>query len=270
MDIITGFDGAGNPVTHLVLFSPLISPGSGRSRFMLAALVDTTAFLEETAALPALDAISEESSVASLAEVIGTPSGHASPGWKPVSHELSVEDLLGGCSLSDDPPLKSGGLAQDDIWLDLAMSEKQGREAARYNSRSRQRRHLPPTPSSTGTHSTARSVDDVDTFVSSLQTLYSDFFILGKNALDDNCYEICNISPSVYDAKEYIDGHLSRTPRETLDNLSNNLTRDEPFSLNVHWGNAGVPKTLYCSPMYGQRSVTWICFLVDPQIPLLW
>ncbi|RMZ78285.1 hypothetical protein DV737_g3925, partial [Chaetothyriales sp. CBS 132003] len=63
MDLVIGSDAAGNQVTHLVLFSPLVSPSSGRSRFMLAALVDVTEFITEAASLPSLDPVSEDDSV---------------------------------------------------------------------------------------------------------------------------------------------------------------------------------------------------------------
>ena len=268
MDIVSGVDAVGNAVTHLVLFSPLIAPSSGRSRFIVGSLLDVTPFLEDTASMPELDTISEEGSVASLAEAVATPSMQSSPGSTNLNHELSVEDLLSGCCLSEDQPSKGRKSVQDDVWLDIAFTESQSR---RINSRGRQHStYAPPTPSARSARSSASSVDDVlDSFVSSLQSLYSDFFLLGKSPLDDDCYEIANVSPKVYEAKEYVDGHLSKSPRDTIETLSANLTQDTPFTLSVNWGSRGEPKQLYCSPLYGQSTVTWICFLVDPHVPML-
>ena len=271
MDIVSGVDTAGNAITHLVLFSPLVAPSSGRSRFILASLVDVTPFIYDTATLPELDTISEESSVASFTEVVATPSLKSSPAWKPLSHELSVDDLLGGCSISDGVDNQRTEAAQDDVWLDLAYNESKNKTPVRKRPNSRQSIRGSPRPSSTTSQSSTSSVDDaLDTFVSSLQTLYSDFFLLGKSALDESVLEICNCSAKIYEAKEYIDGHLSQSPRETLERLSACLTREAAFTLSINWGTNGEPKQLYCAPLYGQNSLTWICFLVDVQTEMLW
>lgn len=103
-----------------------------------------------------------------------------------------------------------------------------------------------------------------------LQELYSDFFLLGKSPLSETYYEICNISPTLYAAQDYIQGHLSHTDPYTVDELGTRLGLDLAFSLKVKWGKTGEPKQLYCSPLYGQRSVAWVCFLVDSTNPPLW
>lgn len=264
MDIVTGTDAVGNPVTHLVLFSPLMSPSSGRARFMLALLIDVTPFIEETATLtePELDTISEEDSILSFAEAVSTPPPRTAQGYSNLRYELSCEDLLGGCSLDEPQPSKE---PEFDIWLDIAVSEGRGRNAPKSL-------QVPSTPTSTSAQSTTSSaVDDVlESFVSSLQSLYSDFFLLGKSALDDNSYEICNVSPNIFEAKEFVSGHLSRSPVDTIEDLSASLTQDSPFTIKVNWGADGEPKQLYCAPLYGQRSLTWICFLVDAHLPMFW
>ena len=267
MDIVTGSDAAGNQVTHLVLFSPLVSPSSGRSRFMLACLVDVTEFICETATLPQLDSISEEDSV--IEEAPTPPLSSSRTPWDSTNHGLSVEDLLGGCSISERP---TGGRLErkpsDDIWLALAATEGKVKPSPRQERQLRRATEIPSTPAFT---STTSSVDDVlEQFVASLQSLYSDFFLLGNNPLDDNVYEICNVSPKVYASKEYVEGHLSKTPREDIGELSARLSGDCAFSRPVNWGTRGKPKQLYCSPLYGQSSLTWICFLVDEHAPKLW
>ena len=268
IDVVNGRDAAGNDVTHLVLYSPLVAPSSGRSRFMLVSLLDVSEFVSDTAALPELDTISEEgNSAASLAEGVATPPMHSGSEWTTLSHELSVEDLLGGCCLADGNfRARSRVPVQDDIWLDIAFNEgKSLNHERRSNSRGR------PQSTTQSSRSSTSSVDDVlADFMANLQGLYSDFFLLGKSPLDDDCYEICNVSPKVFEAKEYVDGHLSRTPRKTLDSISVRLTQEASFTMGVNWGSTGEPKQLYCSPLYGQRSLSWICFLVDVQMPLLW
>ncbi|RMZ90522.1 hypothetical protein DV736_g2257, partial [Chaetothyriales sp. CBS 134916] len=232
MDLVMGSDAAGNQVTHLVLFSPLVSPSSGRSRFMLAALVDVTEFITEAASLPSLDPVSEDDSVG---DDIATPTLSASglAPWTPLpgTLQLSAEDLLGGCFISDQRPSPRPEQKQtEDIWLDLTATESNPNSSARRARSSKPANQTPPALSSKSSSSTDASVDDVlHQFVANLQSLYSDFFLLGKNPLDDSVYEICNVSPKVYASKEYTDGHLSKTSCEVIAELSFNLTRDRPF-----------------------------------------
>ncbi len=106
--------------------------------------------------------------------------------------------------------------------------------------------------------------------MSELQELYSDFFLLGKSPLDDTYFEICNVSPTLFAAKDYIHGHLSHTGQAGIIELSTRLAQGVPFDMHVKWGSQGLDKRLYCSPLYGHNSRTWICFLVDNQMPALW
>jgi len=301
MDIVTGFDADGNEVTHLVLFSPLISPSSGRSRFLLAALIDVTFFIKDVATVPELDTISEESI---LDEAIATPVHselapfrvHDVP-QKSVKYELSCEDLLGGCYIGEEnraraySPISDRGIIPgmgmysdmkhdptsilcDDIWTDLAQEEMiRNRKSPLSSAASTRSGHSTPqtSPSLSAPSSNASKVDNVlDTFMSELQRLYSDFFLLAKSPLDAGFYEICNVSPSVYVTKDYVQGHLSRSSRDTLTRLSELLGGDREFDMNVRWGITGEAKQLYCIPLFGQRDLTWICMLVDVKLGLLW
>lgn len=276
MDVVTGYDAASEPVTHLVLFSPLISPASGRSRFMLASLIDVTQFIRDTAELPDLQTITEESNIES--DMHSPRCNEPIIDWTTTSRlELSAEDLLGGCFMAEEN--SSGSMAKsfhEDVWLNLATEEQsrrsnRGLDSPRTSSRSRSRT---PTShfSSTATRTTMSStVDDaIDDFMSSLRELYSDFFLLGKSPLDDDFYEICNVSPRVYASKEYIDGHLRHTPKDLIMELSERLSGDLSFHINVKWGVQGLEKRLYCNPLFGQRSVTWLCFLVDKTTAEVW
>jgi hypothetical protein len=271
LDIVTGYDAAGNEVTHLVLFSPLVSPSSGRSRFMLAALIDVTTFLLDTASFPDLETISEDSVEDEDLATPGIESNTFDPAW-PASYELSAENLLGGCfvedAMGDDRFLKpkSNDLADvrlsDDIWLNLATEEKKTRRRKEGGS---------SRASTSAASATSSAVDDIlNEFMSNLQQLYSEFFLLAKSPLDDNVYEICNVSPSVNASKDYINGHLSLTPPSTIAMLSQSLAGDSAFRMAVRWGSKGQERQLYCIPLFGQSSVTWICVLVDVGMPLLW
>lgn len=273
MDIVTGKDAAGHPITHLVLFTPLIIPSSGRSRFMLASLIDVTRFINDAASLPEL----EKSSFTSTTESdLRSPLQHSmGADWNETAYELSSEDLLGGCVLPRDrQDLKPHSQHRDDIWLNLANEENRRTQPSPISSPPRPTPKAGSNPGSSGaSHASAASsnVDDVlDEFMSGLQELYSDFFLLGKSPLDDSYYEICNVSPMLYATKDYINGHLSHTDPGGIAELSFRLAQECPFDLDVKWGDRGRPKRLYCSPLYGQNSITWICFLVDDQIPALW
>jgi hypothetical protein len=274
MDIVTGQDAAGDPITHLVLFTPLIIPSSGRSRFMLACLVDVTKFINDTASLPEFDQELESSIIES--ELQTPPQDRNVRDWHGASYKLSADDLLGGCLLPDDREtvLRSStnyGELPDDIWLHLANEEKSRRSTPRNTSRSTPKINHPPRSNASQASTTSSTVDDaLDGFMSGLQDLYAEFFLLGKSPLDDTCFEICNVSPLLYQSKEYINGHLSRTDRLRMAELSAALAQGSPFNMLVKWGSQGIDKRLYCSPMYTANSITWICFLVDHQMPLLW
>lgn len=269
MDIFSGLDAMGNEVIHLSLFTPLVSPNSGRSRFMLVSLVDVTDFVIESAnQIPELDTISEE---ASFTDEIVTPSANDSPHWSSLNYKLSADDMLGGCSLpgdEDDFPIGNKE-ANDDIWLALAATEggfKPNRRRGYQSSRSSQ-----TSSERSSVRSHASSTDDIlEDFMSNLQELYSDFFLLGPSPLADDAYEICNISPRVYESKEYVEGHLSRTSAADIEQLSVNLAQPEPFTLKVRWGTQGLEKQLYCSPLYAGSAITWICYLVDAHMEQLW
>lgn len=274
LDLVTGFDAEGNEITHLVLFSPLVSPSSGRSRFLLAALIDITTFLLDTASLPELEVVSEKS-VTDEAPL--TPNGITDQRlWQQSTYELSAEQLLGGCYLDEELVRPSPDHRKmvahrhtEDIWLNIASEEQRltipncSRNVASNTSLGI---YSESTSSSNGS-----VVDSVlEEFISNMQQLYSDFFLLAKSPLEHNFYEICNVSPSIHASKEYIEGHLSRTPIDVIDELSEKLGGESSFTIAVKWGSQGQEKQLYCIPLFGQRSITWVCALVNQDQPLLW
>ncbi|KIV81584.1 hypothetical protein PV11_03758 [Exophiala sideris] len=266
MDIVTGYDAAGEPITHLVLFAPLVIPSSGRSRFLLASLIDVTRFIQDAASLPELDT----SRPSSLSERDWQPMSHdgLASSWSHTTYKLSAEDLLGGCLLPKDrDPYQ---VFQEDIWLNLALEEK-GKASTPSRSTPRSIPKMEKTKNISPSFATSNVVDGVlEDFMNGLRELYSDFFLLGKSPLDDTVYEICNVSPTVFAAKDYIYGHISHTEEQAIMDLSTRLAKDAPFKMSVRWGLQGVDKLLYCSPLYGSKSCTWICFLVDDRVPQLW
>lgn len=173
-------------------------------------------------------------------------------------YQLSAEDLMGGyCSPDCRVHTPARPISKDDVWLDIASEE------------SRRSRSIKSVPSATrssscATSSSTQSMNDVlDQFIASLQDLYSEFFLLGKSPLDEDSYEICNVSPRVHQSREYIHGHLTQTPAADMAHLEEQLTQDRSFRIRVRWGAAGALKQLFCIPLFGRSNITWVCFLVE-------
>jgi len=251
METVTGQDDDGNVRIHLIVYNPLVNPNSGRSRFVLASLLDITSFITDAASVPDLETISEESVIE---EELRTPTRfqvQLSPRYK-----LAAETLFEGCLLPGHNLHSPIQARKDDIWLDIASEETR---------KSRWVKSAPSTPRSTSSaRSSTRSMDDVlDQFLVSLQDLYSDFFLLGKSALDEDSYEICNVSPRVHAAREYLEGHLTKTSPEDKARLEEQLTQEKSFRVRVRWGVVGMLKQLYCIPLFGRSNITWVCFLIE-------
>ena len=293
IDIVTGCNSQGDEVTHLVLFSPLTSPSTGQSRFLLAALIDVTDFVMEAAQFPNVPKAQEG---CGTGDQRMTRSDRVPVMITPRKPELLTDDLLGGCSLTGTAsPRTTSGASEPitpilyhpmtpirrqsiDIWLALAEEEISKTPTSSLKSSSTSLSSKTTPCSSTEKQSIPLSVasqgsrvDDVlNEFMASLKHLYSDFFLLARSALDDKYYELCNVSPSIYVRGDYVTGHLSHTSPENVERLSSRLGEGKCFSQGVRWGERGSEKQMYCIPLYGQRSVTWICMLVDDNVPTLW
>lgn len=252
MDTIAGQDPEGNIVVHLVVYNPLVNPSSGRSRFILAALLDITPLMTDSSPVPDLETISEESMVD---EILSTPPPLLRRSHEPTlpQHSLSSGDLLEGyCSADELAHIFRP--SKDDIWLDIAVEETR-----------RSVKSVPGTPEFQS--SALHSGDDIlDQFLVSLRGLYFEFFLLGKSPLDESSYEICNVSPAVFERREYIEGHLTQTAPLDRAYLEKNLTQANNFNMAVRWGKEGILKQLYCIPLFGRSNVTWVCFLVDVEL----
>jgi hypothetical protein len=291
IDVVTGSSPDGDEVIHLVLFSPLLSPSTGMSRFMLAALINVTHFVHEASQLPDLDTTSDESS--SEDEIVSPAITPPQSAWSTRSYELLPEDLLGGCSVTAEPeksPVnnhcpslrrqKPSPIAikreSEDIWLALAREERLEQDCQFWASSltGESPGHNTPQSLRTGSIEVSKSTTTVDKvldeFISSLQQLYSKSFLLARSPLDDKYYEICSVSPAVYASGEYVSGHLTHTAPEVIEGMSESLGAGTPFRITVRWGSHGIEKRLYCVPLCGQNSMTWICVLVDLHMPVLW
>lgn len=291
IDIVIGSSPDGDEVIHLVLFTPLLSLSTGMSRFLLVALIDVTQFVHEASQLPDLDTTNEESSFDN--EVLTPAITPPQSCWSARHYELIPDDLLGGCSVpstsaqspanrssssSPSPNSSPAGSKResDDIWLALARREQLEKDWRTWAERSNGESLGYSTPQSLGTRSTrvsksSTTIDDVlDEFMMNLQMLYSESIVLARSPLDDKYYEICNVSPAVYASGEYITGHLTHTVPDVIECMSQRLGSGKPFRTAVRWGSHGIEKQLYCVPLYGQSSITWICVLVDLDMPDLW
>jgi hypothetical protein len=290
IDIVVGNDAEGNDVTHLVLFSPLLSPQTGKARFVLAALVEVSDFVKAAAQGSLCDESLEHQ--ASEDDGSGWQTRPAHRDSMVRSYDLLPETLLQGCCIEEEPtkPSKyrterldgsiqwdhSGG-SPDDVWLELAREEGVGCASRKNHPRRINGDGLSLAGGSNSSTSTQKisfrssTVDDVlAEFMAGLKELYSDFFLLARSPLDDKYYEICNVSPSVYASGEYVEGHLTHTPSAVVENMSASLGKETPFQTRVRWGCEGLTKDLFCIPVYGQSNITWICMLVNPEMPVVW
>ncbi|KAL9622992.1 MAG: hypothetical protein Q9160_002710 [Pyrenula sp. 1 TL-2023] len=111
---------------------------------------------------------------------------------------------------------------------------------------------------------TPTHLDDIlNTFMSSLQRLYSSIFILSLSPLSSAFYEIQFVSPALNASGSHVDGHLRHSSREVLKEMGEKLDGGERFRIMVKWGDDGVEMQCYCVPIWGRRINSWICVLVD-------
>lgn len=252
MDIITGQNTKGEIVVHFIIYSPLVNPNNGRSRFVLASLLDITSFIVGSTDVPELEALSDNS-VQDEEELRTPPSKQFQQQPSP---RVSVENIVSDDLVLDTTFETEYEAQKDDVWLDLATEETQYSLSVESSgsSSSRSRR----------TSSSKSSVEDVlDQFLMTLQHLYSDFFLLGMSPLDETSFEIWNVSPSLHDNREYVDGfsaHMSNTEKVQFDRM---LKRNNSFAMRIEWGATRSIKLLHCIPLFGRSNVTWICFLVE-------
>lgn len=269
-DVIAAWDSNGGELAYLVLYSPLISPSTGQNRFVLASLVDITNLVyhrPDSRSIEGCEDGSEEDLWLAMGWELKPRTSdetlraiYQDDLWLARTHEVR-EDVINQLSQAS---------GSTDIWLAIA-DEENPRVSNPPNSEPWLNKELTESPQAMSLRSTI-SIDIVlDQFMFNLQDLYKDFFVLARNLDDDgHYYEICSVSPSVYQSSEYVEGHISRTPPEVLEKFARKLEEGSSFTLQVRWGESGVDQRLYCVPLFGKESQSWICLLVDPELPRFW
>ena len=296
MDLSVGRDPHGNEVTYLLLFSPLISPATTKSRFMLVSAIDVSGYIRYAASLePTPEPRRETKYLNSYRDRSNPTRKTSSTPWIDERTDQLADELLHGCSIKESSASTSASKRTisiadpirsthdgEDIWTaiareeglmtrpDSAASKSTGYLHSSANSSSFQN-HDPPT-SSTTPQSNLNYADEkiIETFIDSLQVLYSQYFLLACSPLNGDFYEICYVSPAVYASGEYVSGHLSHTPFNLISEFGAHLAAGKRFRTVIRWGVNGVKKQLYCVPLMGHQPAPWICMLVGEGTPIYW
>lgn len=297
MDLSVGRDPDGNEVTYLLLFSPLVSPATTKSRFMLVSAIDVSGYVGYAASLETSQEMSEGSkSFSSFKERSKSKRTVSSVSWLDKRTDQLADELLHGCSLEQGPGSDAAtpythcritdsrrpSQHSEDIWTLIAMedglvsrkSSLASKSATNAYSASTSPPHQKPkqASASTKTRSPLDYADEkvLERFIESLQVLYSPYFLLACSPLNGQFYEICYVSPVVYTSGEYVSGHLSHMSLDLINEFGAHLAAGRRFRTTIRWGEEGVEKQLYCIPLIGHQPAPWICMLVDKDIPIHW
>jgi hypothetical protein len=293
MDLSVGRDPDGNEVTYVLLFSPLVSPATSESHFVLVSAIDVSGYVRYAASLDRISEPKDEnlppSSFRQRSRLARQPYSCAriDEGSEQLAdefhHGCSIKDNLESSSASShgfSSPSYSKRSKHDseDIWAAIAREE--GLISRKPSARSRSQA-TPSSPSNpvlsrkqtqpTSSTSSKSSLDYADeevlgTFIGRLQVLYSEYFLLSCMPF----YEICYISPAVYASGEYDTGHLSYTTVNLMNDLGSHLAAGRRFQATIRWGKKNAKKRLYCVPLVGPEPAPWICVLVDMETPIHW
>lgn len=297
MDLSVGRDPDGNEVTYVLLFSPLVSPATAKSRFMLVSAIDVSGYVRYAASLePSAAPRQEDRSLNSFREK-SNPKPKLSPtSWINEKTDQLADELLHGCSIKGDldsgaahrhklsraPGFRRTSLGSEDVWTSIATEEglvsrhfsaaskwkANMHGASNHPSCRKQKQATASTePQSTLDHAEEKVLEE---FIESLQVLYSESFLLACSPLNGQFYEICYVSPAVYASGEYVSGHLSHTPFNLINDFGAHLAGGRRFRTTIRWGNEGIEKRLYCVPLIGHQHTPWICILVDKETPIHW
>lgn len=295
MDLTVGRDPHGNEVTYLLLFSPLISPATTKSRFMLVSAIDVSGYIRYAATLePTPEPRRETKYLNSYRDRTNLTRKTSSTSWIHEKTDQLADELLHGCSIKESSaststsrrPISTAEPVRsthecEDIWTAIAREEGLMTRSVSTTSKSSVSLHSsanssfqnqePPTRSTTS-QSGLNYADEkvVETFIDSLQVLYSQYFLLACSPLNGDIYEICYVSPAVYESGEYVSGHLSHTPFNLVNEFAAHLVAGKRFRTVIRWGVNGVKKQLYCVPLMGHEPAPWICMLVGEGTPIHW
>ena len=290
MDVSIGRDPDGNEVTYVLLFSPLMSPITSESCFVLVSAIDVSGYVRYAASL---DQRSEAKgpSISPTSFRGRTKSGRHLISRRRIypGHDQLEDDLPQGGFTQDDAEgrltstyelsqtsyTRQSKTDSEDIWTVIAREEgiickpSASSKAPIKGASDQVSVRTPKQPmSSTSSKSSVDYADEevLETFIESLQMLYSQYFLLSCMPF----YEICYISPAVYASGDYEMGHLSYTTLNLMNNLGSHLAAGRRFQTTIRWGNKNVKKKLYCVPLIGPEPAPWICILVDKETPVHW
>lgn len=293
MDLSVGRDPDGNEVTYVLLFSPLVAPDTETTRFILVSAIDVSGYVRYAASLETNSKPQDNCTSPTSFTERPKRKRKSTRSWIDERTDQLADELLHGCSIKDDPEhdtikpynrwqtsrSTSSDFDGEDIWTAIADEEGLIFDKALISSKPIYTTSKPM--SSQKQNQTAESADPKITlnyadevvlgkFIESLQMLYSQYFLLACSPLNDQFYEICYVSPSLYARGEYVSGHLSRMPLHNIRGFGAQLAAGRRFRRDVRWGNEGIEKQLYCVPLTGRQPPPWICMLVDKDTPIHW
>ena len=136
-----------------------------------------------------------------------------------------------------------------DLWLELAHEEESENGAPIKT---------PPT------RYEAKGVskkERLDIAMEVITDFYHDFFVLGLVDAAHQLYEMTHVSQGIFK----IDQGSGAPP--DLPSLVSRLQNGKCFYADLTWGGS---KRVYCIPMYGPKLNSWLCFLVDRALPIVW
>lgn len=293
MDLSVGRDPDGNEVTYVLLFGPLVSPTTSESRFVLVSAIDVSGYVRFAASLDHYPE-SREESVPPKSYRKGSMSGRQLYSCARIDegNEQLVDEFHHTCSIKESNESPSTNSTQsrqtskprlsrldsEDIWTAIAREEGLICRKPAAGSKSKMTLDSPsnrnPSREQTQSTSLSRSKSSLDyadeevlgTFIEGLQVLYSEYFLLSCMPF----YEICYVSPAVYERGEYDTGHLSQTTFNLMNDLGTYLAAGRRFQTTIRWGRKNVKRRLYCVPLMGPEQAPWICILVDMETPIHW
>ena len=180
------------------------------------------------------------------------------------------------CFLKPDiPPNRNSKMYTPDVWLVLAYEEMDAKGIRRHTKDPRGRNGQADDTQArvfrAKTHARTRPIEDsdipeLDLAVKVLKSIHSWYFVITLSDDAKTC-AITHLSPSLLreDLQSVLDPELFCMVARLRP-----LRKGTRFMTKVCWTAPGCPDNLYCIPMFGQQLDCWLCFLVDPEMPMLW
>ena len=156
--------------------------------------------------------------------------------------------------------IRNGPDDDPDIWLQIAYEEME-KEKIRITRRSK----LPVPnhePANKQRSTNAELAMDI------MKSLHRDYFVIGvlPGVHGEPKFSITLASPTL----AYSQDLLSDTFLDFSGELTEKLMTPVRFVTRVQWRTPGQRDRCYCVPMFGPGLNSWLCFLVDAELPNLW